>query len=198
MKKTKKLPKWAIVTLCALGFALLYAVYYIVLGNARQQSQTIKEQNDLREAYKNHIAETAKGGLHDDVWLYFRDNIVVGFTDEEIERLLEAFDMVIPENEPDAKPRLLATNSGYYYLEFDGISDRKAFYDANKYDRDRYFEFDSDWNEVGDNGEYTNYFAVRVRFESGGKKLKSPYITKIEPLYKEILAEHFRTFKEQL
>lgn len=33
MKLIKKLPKWAIVTLCVFGFAALYAVYYIVLGN---------------------------------------------------------------------------------------------------------------------------------------------------------------------
>jgi len=35
---------------------------------------------------------------------------------------------------------------------------------------------------MGDNGEYTHYFAVSVQFKSGGEKLKSPYITKIEPL----------------
>lgn len=104
--------------------------------------------------------------------------------------------MTIPENEPNAKPRLLAIDDGCYYLEFDGITDRKAFYDANKYDRKRYFEFDDDWNEVDENGEYTDYFAVRVQFESGDEKLKSPYITKIEPLYKEIYAEHFKKFKE--
>lgn len=51
---------------------------------------------------------------------------------------------------------------------------------------------------MGENGEYTHYFAVFVQFRSGGEKLKSPYITKIEPLYKEILADHVNKFKEQL
>lgn len=198
MKLIKKLPKWAIVIICVAGFTLLYTIQYIVQGKVRDIAQARKEQNDLRDAYKNHIAETAKGDLHDDVWLYFQDNIVVDFTDEETEKILDAFDMIIPENEPNARPRLLAVDDGYYYLEFDGITDRKAFYDTNKYDRKRYFEFHYDWNEVDDNGEYTNYFAVRVQFESGDEKLKSPYITKIEPLYKEMLTEHLERFKEQL
>lgn len=198
MKLIKKLPKWAIVTICVLGFAALYTAYQMVLRNMRQVTQTLNEYNDLREAYENHVAETAKGDLHDDLWVVTHHNIVVDFTDEETEKLLEAFDMTIPENEPNAKPRLLATNLGYYYLEFDGITDRKAFYDMNKIDRKRYFEFHYDWNEVDDNGEYTNYFAVRVQFESSGEKLKSPYITKIEPLYKEMLTEHLKRFKEQL
>lgn len=141
MKLTKNLPKWAIVTLCVLGFAALYAVQYIVQGKVRQITQTIKEQNDLRDAYEDYVAETAKGDLHDDRFIRAMDNIVVDFSDEETEKILEAFDMVIPENEPNAKPRLLATDSGYYYLEFDGITNRKAFCDANKYDRKRYFEF---------------------------------------------------------
>lgn len=162
-------------------------------------TRELNERSDFREAYESSIAETAKGELHDDHWLYWYKNIVVDFTDEEIERLLEAFDMVIPENEPNAKPRLLAAKDDrYYYLEFDGITDRKAFYDANKYDRKRYFKFDDDWNDIDDSGEYTHYFAVRVQFESGGEKLKSPYITKIEPLYKELLTEHLKRFKEQL
>lgn len=198
MKLIKKLPKWAIVTICVLGFAALYIAYQMVLRNMRQVTQTLKEYNDLRDAYEIHVAETAKGDLHDDFFLRRIDNIVVDFTDEETERLLEAFDMTIPENEPNARPRLLAVDDGYYYLEFDGITDRKAFYDTNKYDRKRYFEFHYDWNEVDDNGEYTNYFAVRVQFESGDEKLKSPYITKIEPLYKEMLTEHLERFKEQL
>lgn len=198
MKLIKKLPKWAIVIICVAGFTLLYTIQYIVQGKVRDIAQARKEQNDLRDAYKNHIAETAKGDLHDDVWLYFQDNIVVDFTDEETEKILDAFDMVIPENEPNVKPRLLATDSGYYYLEFDGITDRKAFYDANKYDRKRYFKFVDDWNNVDENNEYTNYFAVRVQFESGSEKIKSSYITKIEPLYKEILAERLKRFKEQL
>lgn len=198
MKKIKRLPKWAIVTICAVGIAAFYTAHYIALGQMRQMTRTLNEYSDLRDAYEAHVAETAKGGLHNDVWVFLHDDIVVDFTDEETEKLLEAFDMTIPENEPDAKPRLLATDNGYYYLEFDGITDRKAFYDANKYDRKRYFEFCYDWNEVDKNGEYTNYFAVRVQFESGDEKIKSPYITKIEPLYKEMLAEHLKRFKEQL
>lgn len=198
MKLTKNLPKWAIVTLCVLGFAALYAVQYILQVKVRDITQALNERNDLREAYENHVAETAKGDLHDDRFISVMDNIVVDFTDEETEKILDAFDMVIPENEPNVKPRLLATDSGYYYLEFDGITDRKAFYDANKYDRKRYFKFVDDWNNVDENNEYTNYFAVRVQFESGNEKLKSPYITKIEPLYKEMLSEHLKRFKEQL
>lgn len=198
MKLTKKLPKWAIVTICVLGFAALYTAYYIVLGNARQLSQTLKEQNDLRNAYEIHVAETAKGDLHDDFFLRRIDNIVVDFTDEETEKLLEAFDMTIPENEPNAKPRLLAVDDDCYYLEFDGITDRKAFYDVNKIDRKRYFKFDSNWDSVDDNGEYTHYFAVRVQFKSGSEELKSSYAARIEPLYKEMLAEHLKRFKEQL
>ena len=198
MKLTKRLPKWAIVTLCAVGFAAMYAGYYILNINLRRVNQVLKEQNNLRKAYENHVAETAKGDLHDDVWLYSHRNIVVDFTDEETERLLEAFDMVIPENEPNAKPRLLATEYGsYYYLEFDGITDRNAFYDTNKIDRKRYFKFDDDWNNVDDNGEYTDYFAVSVQFQSGRDKLKSSYAARIEPLYKELLEEHFIRFKEQ-
>lgn len=197
MKKTKKLSKRAIVTLCAVGFAVLYAVCYILNINMRRVNQVLKEQNDLRKAYKSHVAEIAKGDL-DDFLFYGNDNVIVEFTDEETERLLEAFDMVIPENEPDAKPRLLGISAYYYYLEFDGITDRKAFYDANKYDRKRYFEFRSTWDDVDDNGEYTHYFTVCVQFESGGEKLKSPYLTKIEPLYKELSEEHFKRFKEQL
>lgn len=197
MKKTKKLSKRATVTLCAVGFALLYAVCYILNINMRRVNRALKEQNDLRKAYKSHVAEIAKGDL-DDFLFYRNDNVIVEFTDEEIERLLEAFDMVIPENEPDAKPRLFGISAYYYYLEFDGITDRKAFYDANKFDRKRYFEFFSTWDDVDDNGEYTHYFAVRVQFESGGEKLKSPYLTKIEPLYKELSEEHFKRFKEQL
>ena len=197
MKFTKKLPKWAIVTLCVVGFAALYAVCYILNINMRRVNQMLKEQNDLRKAYENHVAETAKGELHDDLWLFFQKNIVVDFTDEETERLLEAFDMTIPENEPNVKPRLLTTRRDSYYLEFDGITDRKAFYDINKIDRKRYFHFEDNWNDVDENGEYTNYFTVRVQFESGGEKLKSPYLTKIEPLYKELLEEHLKRFKEQ-
>ena len=198
MKFTKKLPKWAIVTLCVVGFAALYIVYKLVLVNMRKMTNELNDQRKIREAYESSIAETAKGDLHDDRWLYWHKNIVVDFTDEEIERLLEAFDMVIPENEPNAKPRLLAAKDDrYYYLEFDGITDRKAFYDANKYDRKRYFKFDDDWNSVDDNGEYTNYFAVSVQFKSGDEELKSPYITKIEPLYKEIFADRINKFKEQ-
>lgn len=197
MKKIKKLPKWAIVTLCVLGFAALYAVYYILTVNMRQMTRELNEQRKIREAYKSHVAEIAKGDL-DDFLFYRNDNVIVEFTDEETERLLEAFDMVIPENEPDAKPRLLGISAYYYYLEFDGITDRKAFYDANKYDRKRYFEFYSTWDDVDDNGEYTHYFTVCVQFESGGEKLKSPYLTKIEPLYKELSEEHFKRFKEQL
>lgn len=193
----KKLSKRAIVTLCAVGFAALYAVCYILNINMRRVNQVLKEQNDLRKAYKSHVAEIAKGDL-DDFLFYRNDDVIVEFTDEETERLLEAFDMVIPENEPDARPRLLGISAYYYYLEFDGITDRKAFYDANKYDRKRYFEFRSTWDDVDDNGEYTHYFTVCVQFESGGEKLKSPYLTKIEPLYKELSEEHFKRFKEQL
>lgn len=198
MRFTKKLPKWATVTLCVVGIAAMYAAYYVLNVNLRRVNQVLKEQNKVREAYEDHVAETAKGDLHDDRWLYWHKNIVVDFTDEEIERLLEAFDMVIPENEPNAKPRLLTTDRDSYYLEFDGIMDRKAFYDINKIDRKRYFHFEDNWNDVDENGEYTNYFTVRVQFESGGEKLKSPYLTKIEPLYKELLEEHFKRFKEQL
>ncbi|MBD5130390.1 MAG: hypothetical protein HDT43_10810 [Ruminococcaceae bacterium] len=199
MKLTKKLSKRAIVTLCAVGFAVLYAVYYILTINIRQMTRELNEQREIREAYETSVAETAKGGLHNDVWLYWHKNLVVDFTDEETERLLEAFDMVIPENEPNAKPRLLSTEDDrYYYLEFDGITDRQAFYDANKYDRKRYFKFSDTWNEVDDNGEYTNYFAVRVQFKSGDEELKSPYITKIKPLYQEIFTERLNEFKEQL
>ncbi len=64
MKLIKKLPKWAIVTLCVFGFAALYAVYYIVLGNVQQMEKKKKKQNDLRDVYKNHIAKTTKGSLH--------------------------------------------------------------------------------------------------------------------------------------
>lgn len=199
MKKTKKPPKWAIVTICVLGFAALYVVYYIVLGNVRQLSQTLKEHNDLRDAYENHIVETAKGDLHDDLWVSAHHNIVVDFTNEETEKLLEAFDMTIPENEPNAKPRLLTTEiDSCYYLEFDGMTDRKAFYDVNKIDRKRYFEFDSNWDSVDDNGEYTHYFAVRVWFKIGSEKLKSSYAARIEPLYKEMFKQSFKRFKEQL
>lgn len=193
----KKLSKRAIVTLCAVGFAALYAVCYILNINMRRVNQVLKEQNDLRKAYKSHVAEIAKGDL-DDFLFYGNDDVIVEFTDEETERLLEAFDMVIPENEPDARPRLLGISAYYYYLEFDGITDRKAFYDANKYDRKRYFAFFDTWDDVDDNGEYTHYFTVCVQFESGGEKLKSPYLTKIEPLYKELSEEHFKRFKEQL
>ena len=199
MKKTTKLSKRAIVTLCVLGFAALYAVCYILNINMRQMTRELNEQRKILEAYESSIAETAKGDLHNDVWLYWHKNLVVDFTDEETERLLEAFDMTIPENEPNAKPRLLATNNGkYYYLEFDGITDRKAFYDANKFDRKRYFNFDDTWNEIDDNGEYTNYLAVSVQFKSGDEELKSPYITKIKPLYQEIFADRINKFKEQL
>lgn len=199
MKKTKKLSNRAIVILCVVGFALLYAVQYIVQGKLRDITQTIKEQNDLRDAYKNHIAETAKGDLHNDLWVSAHYNIVVDFTDEETEKLLEAFDMTIPENEPNAKPRLLTTEiDSCYYLEFDGITDRKAFYDVNKIDRKRYFEFDSNWDSVDDNGEYTHYFAVRVWFKIGSEKLKSSYAARIEPLYKEMFKQSFKRFKEQL
>lgn len=197
MKKTKKPSKRAIVTLCAVGFAALYAVCYILNINMRRVNQVLKEQNDLRKAYKSHVAEIAKGDL-DDFLFYRNDDVIVEFTDEETERLLEAFDMVIPENEPDARPRLLGISAYYYYLEFDGITDRKAFYDANKFDRKRYFAFFDTWDDVDDNGEYTHYFTVCVQFESGGEKLKSPYLTKIEPLYKELSEEHFKRFKEQL
>lgn len=193
MKKIKSLPKWAIVALCVLGFVVLFVVRYIVQVKVRDMTEGHNEQ----KAYKIYVAETAKGDLHNDFFLRTVDNIVVDFTDEETEKILEAFDMTIPENEPNAKPRLLAINYGYYYyLEFDGITDRKAFYDVNKIDRKRNFEFDDDWNEVDENGEYTDYFAVRVQFKSGDEKLKSPYITKIEPLYKEIYTEHFNKFKE--
>ena len=199
MKKTKKLSKRAIVTLCAVGFAALYAVYYILTINIRQMTRELNEQGKVREAYESSIAETAKGDLHDNFSFYGLENIVIDFTDEETERLLEAFDMVIPENEPNAKPRLLATEDGhYYYLEFDGITDRKAFYDANKFDRKRYFAFPYTWDDVDDNGEYTHYFAVRVQFKSGDEELKSPYITKIKPLYQEIFADRINKFKEQL
>lgn len=198
MKFMKRLPKWATVTLCVVGIAAMYAAYYVLNVNLRRVNQVLKEQNKVSKAYEDHIAETAKGELHDDLWLFFQKNIVVDFTNEETERLLEAFDMVIPENEPNAKPRLLTTRRNSYYLEFDGITDRKAFYDINKIDRKRYFHFEDDWNDVDENGEYTNYFTVRVQFESGGEKLKSPYLTKIEPLYKELLEEHLKRFKEQL
>lgn len=198
MKLTKRLPKWAIVTLCVVGIAAMYVGYYILNVNMRRINQMLKEQNNLRKAYENHVTETAKGDLHDDTWVYFQQNIVVDFTDEETERILEAFDMTIPENEPNAKPRLLATDLGScYYLEFDGITDRKAFYDINKIDRKRYFEFDSNWDSVDENGEYTHYFAVRVWFKSGSKEVKSSYAARIEPLYKELLAEHLKRFKEQ-
>lgn len=190
----KKLPKWAVVTLCAVGFAALYITYRIVLGHMRQMTRELNAQNSAREAYETSVSEIAEGDLlHDMYMLKYK---VVNFTDEETERLLEAFDIVIPENEPDVKPRLLATaDESYYYLEFDGINDRKAFCDANKYDRERYFKFGNNWKEVDDNGEYTHYFSVSVQFKSGDEQLKSPYITKIKPLYKEILEAHF---KEQL
>lgn len=62
MKKIKSLPKWAIVTLCVLGFALLYAVRYIVQVKVGDMTEGHNEQ----KAYKIYVAETAKGDLHDD------------------------------------------------------------------------------------------------------------------------------------
>ena len=198
MKLTKRLPKWAIIALCVVGFAALYIVYKLALSDMRQITAELNDQRKIREAYESSVAKTAKGDMHNDVWLYWHKNSVVDFNDEETERILEAFDMVIPGNEPNAKPRLLTTEDDrYYYLEFDGITDRKAFYDANKFDRKRYFAFSDTWNDVDDSGVYTDYFAVRVQFKSGDEELKSPYITKIKPLYQELLADRLNKFKEQ-
>lgn len=192
MKTPKKLPKWAIVTLCAVGFAVLQITYRIVLGRMQQMTLRLNEYADAREAYETSVDEIAEGELDHDTPLYGMKDKIVDFTDEETERLYEAFDIVIPENEPNVKPRLLATaDERFYYLEFDGINDRKAFYDANKYDRKRYFEFGDNWKEVNENGEYTYYFSVSVQFKSGKEQLKSPNIIKIKPLYEEMLAARF-------
>lgn len=195
MKTPKKLPKWAFISLCVVCAAAMYTVSKIANYKLRQMTLRLNEYADAREAYETSVDEIAEGELDHDTPLYGMKDKIVDFTDEETEQLYEAFDIVIPENEPNIRPRLLGTEchsyASYYYLEFDGINDRKAFYDANKYDRKRFFEFGDNWKDVGEDGEYTHYFSVSVQFKSGKEQLKSPNIIKIKPLYEEMLSARF-------
>ena len=105
--------------LCALLFGVTGCYVETYLRN-----EDVKDK--LTEIYENHK-------LH----LSHRDkkNLLVGFTEEQENRLLEAFNVVIPESEEEAYVYSFyySQDSDYliYILEIDGVKDYDAFFQAN-------------------------------------------------------------------
>ncbi len=103
--------------------------------------------------YKALKASSLKEETFDDKLSYYANNKVdccYSLTEEEQNELLEAFNVIIPENEKEAFIYSFGVASFYsdsngkskqyeYYIEIDGVNDYFAFYERNSH-------------RVGDNG----------------------------------------------
>ncbi len=154
-------------------------------------NSVLKQQNQAQKEERQHYEQMIEGDLrHEAVGLKSSDTIV-DLTDEEVDRIFDTLQIVIPEDETEITVRLFTKidtlNVGSYYLELDGIKDRETFMIVNSETNN--LKEGLYWNRINDNGEYTHYFVFRVYYRSKFNPVeKNEYIAQVGELYSELLA----------
>lgn len=155
-------------------------------------NSVLKQQNQVQKEERQHYEQMIDGDLrHEAVDLKSSDTIV-DLTDEEVDRIFDTLQIVIPEDETEITVRLVSKEdvgtSGAYYFELEGIKNREAFVATNS-ERPGELDFGVLWSMTNMKGEYKYYFCFFVYYKSKIIQVKqSEYITQVGELYSELLA----------
>lgn len=117
-------------------------------------------------------------------------NPLMDLSEEEVEQIIEAFHLTIPDSEDNIKFRLFAkaenSVSKMYYLELDNVEDREALYNANLGIPDRkvfmgYYNLKTDKS-----GSYPYYFVFKVNYESDYGPADEDIIKSVSEVYEQM------------
>ncbi len=181
----KKLSRNAKIVIFCVIFAAVSVLVIMLNQFLRQHNQERKEE---RQRYEQMIDGDLR---HEAVGLKSSDT-VYDLTGEEIDKIFDTLQIVIPDDETEITVRLVSKEdvgtSGAYYFEFDGIKDRDDFVAANA-DRHDSLDLGALWNMTDDDGNYKYYFGFFVYYKSKILQVeKNEYITRVGELYNELLA----------
>lgn len=115
---------------------------------------------------------------------------LMNFSDDEIDQIINAFQLTIPESEANIEFRLFAktknNESGKYYLELDNVKDREALYNANLEAREKGVYMGTYNLRTDDNGEYPYYFVFFVKYESDYGTPDKDLIKSVSNVYEDL------------
>ncbi len=120
------------------------------------------------------------------VGLYTHVTTLSDLTPAEQKEILKVFRIKIPETETNISVRCFnKTEYDMFYIELDGINDRRAFYSENSVDKPSELHMPRFWDKANPDGSYIYYFYFTVNMYDNYHK-QSEYAIAISELFDEL------------